>query len=233
MLKTERDQLQKQEDDNAAKPKVPGRRILSPVLAKSLGDLRANIETTKASIRAHDLDRQDRLRQLDAANRQIQVYQGRLEGGPANQQKYLEMMREHEMAAQKYQDLEKKQGVADSTKNIIVRKAGENLEVLDPPSLPQSPTAPNRWLITGIGVGVGLMTGVLLAGIREMKDGSLKNLKDVRAYTNLPVLSSIPLLENDLLVQRKRRMVYLGWSAAVILGVLAVSGSIYYHFVQS
>ena len=143
------------------------------------------------------------------------------------------MMREHEMAAQKYQDLEKKQGVADSTKNIIVRKAGENLEVLDPPSLPQSPTAPNRWLITGIGVGVGLMTGVLLAGIREMKDGSLKNLKDVRAYTNLPVLSSIPLLENDLLVQRKRRMVYLGWSAAVILGVLAVSGSIYYHFVQS
>ena len=40
-------------------------------------------------------------------------------------------------------------------------------------------------------------------------------------------------LENDLLVQRKRRIVYLGWSAAVILGVLAMSGSIYYHFVRT
>ncbi len=232
VLKNERDRLQKQEEDNASKPKAPSKRILNPAMTKSLADLRANIEATKASIRAHDIDRQERLRQIEGTNRQIQMYQSRLEGGPANQQKYVEMMHQHEMAEQRYQDLQKKQGVADSTKNIIVRKAGENLEVLDPASLPESPTAPNRWLITGIGVGVGLLTGVFLAGVREMKDGSLKNLKDVRAYTNLPVLSSIPLLENDLLVQRKRRIVYLGWSAAVILGVLAMSGSIYYHFVR-
>jgi hypothetical protein len=45
----------------------------------------------------------------------------------------------------------------------------------------------------------------MLAAAKEVKDASLKNLKDVRAYTNLPVLSSIPLLENALLVRRKRR----------------------------
>jgi len=48
----------------------------------------------------------------------------------------------------------------------------------------------------------------------------LKNLKDVRAYTNLPVLSSIPLLENALLVRRKRRLFWLAWSSAIIIGRL-------------
>jgi hypothetical protein len=63
-----------------------------------------------------------------------------------------------------------------------------------------------------------------------MKDTSLKNLKDVRAYTNLPVLSSVPLLENALLVRRKRRLFWLAWSASFIFGTLAMSASMYYHF---
>ena len=62
-----------------------------------------------------------------------------------------------------------------------------------------------------------LALGLGLAGLQEAKDTSLKNLKDVRAYTNLPVLSSIPLLENTMLVRRKRRIAYLAWSAAVIV----------------
>ncbi len=62
-----------------------------------------------------------------------------------------------------------------------------------------------------------------------MKNTSLKNLKDVRAYTNMPVLSSIPLLENALLVRRKRRLVWLAWSSALILGCILMGGSVYYH----
>jgi len=70
---------------------------------------------------------------------------------------------------------------------------------------------------------------LLLAGAQEIRNTSLKNLKDVRAYTNMPVLGSIPLLENALLVRRKRRLVWLAWSSAVILGFILMSGSMYYH----
>jgi hypothetical protein len=63
-----------------------------------------------------------------------------------------------------------------------------------------------------------------------MKNTSLKNLKDVRAYTNLPVLSSIPLLENALLVRRKRRLLWLAWSSAIILGSIAMSAAAYYYY---
>ena len=85
-------------------------------------------------------------------------------------------------------------------------------------------------MYVGGGTAIAFILGLGLAGLQEAKDTSLKNLKDVRAYTNLPVLSSIPLLENTMLVRRKRRITYLAWSAAVIIGILAVSASLYYHY---
>ena len=75
------------------------------------------------------------------------------------------------------------------------RQAGEQLNELDPPSLPIA--IRYRIVITSLAsVRVSLILGLALAGVQEARDTSLKNLKDVRAYTNLPVLSSIPLLEN-------------------------------------
>ena len=85
-------------------------------------------------------------------------------------------------------------------------------------------------MIIGGGAAGAFILGLALAGFQEAKDTSLKNLKDVRAYTNVPVLCSIPLLENTMLVRRKRRLAYLAWSAAVIIGILAVSSSLYYHY---
>src|SRR5439155_22607241 len=109
-------------------------------------------------------------------------------------------------------------------------KARENLEVLDSARDPQATSEPNRPQIAAMGAGIGLMLGIVLAGAKEMKNTSLKNLKDVRAYTNLPVLSSIPLLENALLVRRKRRLVWLAWSSAILVGMILMGSSMYYNF---
>ena len=73
----------------------------------------------------------------------------------------------------------------------------------------------------------------MLAAAKEVKDTSLKNLKDVRAYTNLPVLSSIPLLENALLVRRKRRLGWAAWSCSVVIGFALMGGAMYYSFHES
>lgn len=83
-----------------------------------------------------------------------------------------------------------------------------------------------------MGTLIGLAAGLFLAGGREVKDTSLKNLKDVRAYTGLPVLGSVPLVENDLLVQRKRRLTWVAWSGACIVGFLMMLGSVYYYFTK-
>jgi len=43
-------------------------------------------------------------------------------------------------------------------------------------------------------------------------------------------LMGIPLLENALLIRRKRRLLWLAWSSAIIIGSIAMSGSAYYYY---
>jgi hypothetical protein len=114
--------------------------------------------------------------------------------------------------------------------NLETRKQGETLEVLEQPVIPIEPSAPKRPLIIAIASAVGLLLGIGLAFGRELKDMSLKSLKDVRAYTRLVVLGSIPLLENDFVVRRRRRMAWLGWSASFLIGVLLMSGAVIYYY---
>ena len=82
----------------------------------------------------------------------------------------------------------------------------------------------------GAGTVMGLLLGCFLAGAQEVKDSTMKGLKDVRAYSNMNILSSIPLLENALLVRRKRRLTWLAWSSAMIVGVVVMSSSVYYYY---
>jgi uncharacterized membrane protein YgdD (TMEM256/DUF423 family) len=109
------------------------------------------------------------------------------------------------------------------------RNQGETLELLDAASLPVDPTEPKRPMILGAGAMLGLVLGLGLVAVREMKDTTLKNLKDVRAYTNLTVLGSIPLLEDDIVVKRRKRLTLLAWSTAILIGVLVMAGSYYYY----
>jgi hypothetical protein len=44
------------------------------------------------------------------------------------------------------------------------------------------------------------------------------------------VLSSIPLLENALLIRRKRRILWLAWASAIVIGTVAMSGSAYLYY---
>jgi len=152
-----------------------------------------------------------------------------MDDAPLSEQQYLALTRELNMAKSEYEDMAKRRETAETAQSLEEHQAGENLETLDPPFLPEKPAEPNRPVWAAVGLFSGLFIGLVLAAAKEMKDSSLKNLKDVRSYTHLPVLSSIPLLENALLVRRKRRLVWLAWSTAVIVGCILMCGSLYYR----
>ena len=44
-------------------------------------------------------------------------------------------------------------------RNIVAHKVGENLEILDPPSMAEWPAAPDRLTIAASGLGIGLFLG--------------------------------------------------------------------------
>jgi uncharacterized protein involved in exopolysaccharide biosynthesis len=212
----------------SAQPQV--RKIPNPQNQKMVQDLQGSIAMLKTEIQSINLQMDEKLRQVSELNRQIVGYNSRIESSPQLEQQYAGLMREYTMSKTTYEEMSKRSQQSETAKNLEEHKAGENLELLDAPSDPTTPTDPNRLEIAAIGTGLGLMLGVVLAAGKEMKNTSLKNLKDVRAYTNLPVLSSIPLLENALLVRRKRRLHWLAWSVAIIIGSIAMSGSAFYYY---
>jgi len=205
-------------------------RRTNPQAVKMVQDFESQINTIKTDIANTNLQIDDKIKQVQQLNAAIVRMNQQIESSPQLEQQYVALNREYSLAKQAYEENHRKMEVTDTAKSLEDHKAGENLEVLDPPNDPIAPSEPNRLQIAAIGTGIGLMVGIVLAGAREMKNTSLKNLKDVRAYTNLPVLSSIPLLENALLVRRKRRLLWLAWSSAIIIGAIAMSGSAYYYY---
>jgi len=228
VLRKQRDTLEK-ESSAAAKAKAP-RKVANPQEAQNLENVKLEIANVQAQIQARDMEMAAHVKRQKALQDQIAAYRERIDATPVNQQKYAALQRDYNLAKANYDEMAKKKDISETASDLEERRAGENLETLDPASLPEQPSEPNRLFIAGVGTAAGLFLGVFVAGIKEMKDTSLKNLKDVRAYTSLPVLSSVPLLENALVLRRKRRLFWLAWSAAIIVGTIAVSGSMYFYY---
>ncbi|HLH44092.1 MAG TPA: hypothetical protein VKV74_13985 [Bryobacteraceae bacterium] len=222
-----RQQILAEEAGNKADPPRPAVNLEAQ---RDERELNAALQRTQTQIEGKDLEIQEDGKELKAVNERIKLYQGRLETAPVGEKQYGDLLRDRDLAKQRYEDLVAKLERARTAREMEDRKQGENLEELDPPSLPTSPTEPKRAVIIPLGGGFGLLIGFLLAGIREMKDTSLKNLKDVRAYTQMQILGSIPLLENDFIVRRRRRLAWLAWAAACLVSAVVISGSILYHW---
>lgn len=222
--KKERASLQSELAASAPVPSAaPAQRGVSP-------EISASVSRLQAALQAKDLEMEDLQRQLKETRSRIAGLQGVLQATPGAQHQYIGLLRERELAQQRYGELSGKMQISAMATDLENRKQGETLEVLEQPILPQEPYAPKRELIVFAGIFAGLAVGVALASGREIRDTSLKNLKDVRAYTKLTVLGSIPLLENDFVVRRRRRLAWLAWLAAFILGVLLMAGSVVYYY---
>jgi len=204
----------------------------NPEAARQVQDLKGEISITTAQITAKELRTEEIQKGIELYQRQLAAVQKTLDDAPASDQEYVGLRRDYDLAKTDYEVATKRREAADTAKNLEEHQGGEQLEQLDAASLPDRPTAPTRPLWAGIGLFGGLMVGLSLAFGKEVKDTSLKNLKDVRAYTNLPVLSSIPLLENALLIRRKRRLVWLAWSTTVLVGCALMGGSVLYYLSQ-
>jgi capsular polysaccharide biosynthesis protein len=69
---------------------------------------------------------------------------------------------------------------------------GEQMAMLNPPNLPESPSFPNRLLFAGGGLGFGLALGLGLTMWQELRDKSIRTEADAVAALDLPLLVAIP-----------------------------------------
>ena len=231
VLKRRRDIIASEDEAKKTAPVVAEKpRGLSNIQVREVREIEAQIASTQSMIEAKRVEMENAQRDYNVASGQARGLQSQISAMPVGEAKYDELLRERALAKEQYDETSKKSDISTTQVQLTNRKQSETLELLDPANIPQQPTEPNRYMIVGAGVAIGALVGMFIVAAREMKDTTLKSLKDVRAYTQLTVLGSVPLLENDLVVRRRRRLTWLAWSTACLAGILVMAGSVVFYF---
>jgi uncharacterized protein involved in exopolysaccharide biosynthesis len=204
----------------------------NPGVARERIDAQGTVEAIQTQLKANTLDAQRIRAESAQLQAQLNNLQSRITEIPAGEKQYADLLRERELARQRYTDLEIKREKSDASLELEKRKAGETLELVDSASLPPGPVAPKRQQIIPIGAVAGFALGLVLVAFREVKDTSLKNLKDARLYTQLSILGSIPLLENDVVVQRRKQVMWVSWATGTVLGTAIMAASVAHYYMS-
>jgi polysaccharide chain length determinant protein (PEP-CTERM system associated) len=128
---------------------------------------------------------------------QIRTYQGRLSLSPSIEERYKQLTRDYNSAQKLYDDLLSKKSESQIQTDMESRQQGEQMQLLNPASLPEDPSFPIRPLFAGGGMGAGLAIGFALALWLEFTDKSIRTEEDAIAVLDLPVMVSIPWIELD------------------------------------
>jgi uncharacterized protein involved in exopolysaccharide biosynthesis len=145
----------------------------------------------------------------------IAVYQARVDNVPRREQEFKELSRDYESTRELYGSLLKRYEEAQLAESMEQRQKGEQFKVLDPAIARLQPAAPNRLklLLMAVVGSIGLAFGAVL--LVEQIDTSFHDLDDLRSFSNVPVLASIPWIVTRSEVHRRRWRMRLAVSAAV------------------
>ena len=123
---------------------------------------------------------------------EIAVYQGRVASSPGVEEAYKELARDYDNAQKVYQDDLAKQSTSKMATQAEQEQQGEQMALLNPADLPDSPSFPNRLFFAGGGLGAGLALGLGLAMWLEFREKCIRTEADAEAAVGLPMLVAIP-----------------------------------------
>jgi polysaccharide chain length determinant protein (PEP-CTERM system associated) len=189
----------------------------------------APLAQLQGQLRANQIEIENRERSIDQLKAKVNDYQVRLNQEPVAEQQLADLTRGYDQSKANYDDLLKKRNESAMATSMELLQQGEHFSILDPPSLPNKPDFPNRLKFCGMGLGVGLALGVLVAGAFEMMDDRLYDEKQITDLLPVTVLSEIPDVHNPLDEQRIRKRLWLGWATTgIVTGVILVGSAISY-----
>ncbi len=173
---------------NSAEP-APAAQASKVVDSPQLQQLKAQLRAAQQSM-ANAKQEQVRIGQ------QVRTYESRIESSPMVEEEYKQVTRDHETALEFYNTLLKKMNESSMATALEHRQQGEQFRVMDAPNLPDAPTFPNRIVFAAGGFAAGLFLGMMIAGLLEYRDTSLRNERDIWAFTQLPTLAVIANLDS-------------------------------------
>ncbi len=150
------------------------------------------------------LDRQIKFKESEEDNlrKRVSDYQGRIEAVPSTESEWMALSRDYDTLQTAYKQLLAKSEESKVAADLERRQIGEQFRVLDAARVPVRPVSPNRLLVNGSGLGIGIAFGVLWVALTLLRDSTFRSETDIAQTLALPVLAMVPYVESD---EDKRR----------------------------
>ncbi len=164
-----------------------------------------------ASQDARDLVVRYRLAQIDLNARetwrawlsgQVSAYQRQLVMAPDRDMDITRLQAEVDQQRALYNAFQQQSAAAQIAEAFQNAKISGRFIVMEPATHPLSPSKPNRVLIVALALILGALVGVGTVLVVEHNDQSMKNADEVESILGLPVLGTVPRVEE---LQRRTR----------------------------
>ncbi len=150
------------------------------------------MQQLRAKVKQDDQSISDLTKHQAQIQEQIRTLQTHVQASPMVEQQLKELTRNYQTALDNYNDLLKKQQKSAMAGDLEHQQQSETFRVLDPPSLPVSPSFPKKTVFVGGGLGAGFALALGIVYLLAISDKAMYTEGDVEACLKLPVLTMVP-----------------------------------------
>ncbi len=168
--------------------------------------------------------------QLQRLEQSAQVYQARLNATPAVEAEMNDMMRDFGNMKKEYVELLAKKQQSALATSLERQQQGAQFRVIDPPSMPDKPTFPDRFKFSLGAIGAGLALALLCGFGSEFLDDRIRGEQALSEAVNLPILAEIPALSTPKELRRARWVPRLALAVTILVLILLPSGVAYAYY---
>jgi uncharacterized protein involved in exopolysaccharide biosynthesis len=142
--------------------------------------------------------------EISDLQKQILLYQRRVENTPKLEQELLALNRDYDNTQKTYESLLARKQEAEVAANMERQQKGEQFRILDPARLPDKPTFPDMRKLFLMCIMAGLALGCGLIFVLEYFDRSIKKLETVPTKLGIPILVTMPSVEQPKDIRKRR-----------------------------
>jgi len=181
----------------------------------------------QSQLKAVDLQIQNGEQRVKQLEQQITDYRNRLNMTPQTEQELADISRGYDESKANYNSLLQKQNQSQLATSLQEQQQGQQFRVLDPPSFPTKPSAPNRLILSVGGLFGGAVLGLALALLLEMKNNVVRKEEDLEGIIPVRIFAGIPHLSEPGEDQRKAKLLWLEVTAVSVMALLILAGNFY------
>jgi succinoglycan biosynthesis transport protein ExoP len=206
---------------STANPSLPRPTSLSELQAMS------PILQVESQIKSNQREIDHQRANVKALEARIEEYQNRINRAPLLELQLEELTRRYDRSKTAYEELAAKANASELASNLEKQQLqGGRFTVVSQPDSPKRPAFPNRGLFSLIGLAVGIVLGLAIAGVVEFSDDRIHSENEVTRIVRAPVLASIPPIPTPEEGRRKRVLLGFEYASAALLTVVMVTGTV-------